>query len=187
MKSVLAVAIAVACSGLFSGATDAQSTLPHANGYTLTDGAIRIVGAASMEKITATLNALFVKKHPGTSFKYEGADDNGAISALIFDATPFAPLSSVYGGGIAYSDIVKAAPFSIRIAHASLSPNANISPLVVIVNPANPLDNMPYSNLASLFSKPMRAKVFSKWSQAGVTGQSGEMSILPAGLPWSDH
>ena len=41
---------------------------------------------------------------------------------MIFDATPFAPTDSIYGGGIAYSDIVKATPFFVRVAHGSLKP-----------------------------------------------------------------
>lgn len=180
--------IAVFCYAIpFTLAHAQTSSSSQANGYTLPDGRIRIVGAASMEGVIATLNSLWAQKHPEVRFKFEKADDNGAIAALIFDATPFAPTDSLYGGGIAYSDIVKAPPFFVRVAHGSLNPAARLSPLAVIVNPANPLNSLAVSDLASIFSKPMRAKVFATWSQAGAKGTLAVRPIEPAGLPWSDH
>lgn len=156
-------------------------------GYVLPDGTVRLIGSSAMEGIVAKLDALFAHAHPNVRFRYEKADNNGAIAALIFDATPFAPVSTIYGGGIAYSDIVKAAPFAVRIAHGSLDVQAKVSPLAVIVNTANPVDKLAMADVASMFSKPMRARVFAKWSQLGLTGASGEMMIEPVGLPWSDH
>jgi phosphate transport system substrate-binding protein len=186
MKTLHTWGIALFCCAISLAIAGAQ-TSSKATGYTLPDGTIRVVGAASMEGVITKLNALFVEKHPGLRFKYEKADDNGAISALIFGATPFAPMGTVYGGGIAYSDIVKATPFFVRVAHGSLSPQAKVSPLAVIVNPANPMVRLAASDLASIFSKPLRARVFAKWGQVGVAGVAGEMTIEPAGLPWSDH
>ena len=156
-------------------------------GYALPDGTVRIVGSAAMEGIVDKLDALFTQSHPGVRFKYERADDNGAIAALIFDATPFAPVSTIYSGGIAYSDIVKAAPFAVRISHASLDSQAKVSPLAVIVNPANPVDKLTMAEVASMFSKPIRARVYAKWSQVGLTGAAGARMVEPVGLPWSDH
>jgi phosphate transport system substrate-binding protein len=156
-------------------------------GYLMPDGSIRVVGAASTQGVTEKLDALFEQQHPGTHFTFQKADDNGAIDALIFDATPFAPLGTVYGGGIAYSDIVKAAPFSIRIAHASLSTDAKVSPLAVIVNASNPITKLTVADLASLFSKQLRARVLTKWGQVGLKGDQADTTVQPAGLPWTDH
>jgi phosphate transport system substrate-binding protein len=160
---------------------------PKGAGYVLPDGTVRIVGSAATEGIIARLNELFAQTHPGLRFKYEGADNNGAMDALIFDATPFAPVGNVYGGSIAYSDIVKATPFSIRVAHGSLNPRAKVSPLAVIVNPANSLNQLSVTDVAAIFTKQMRARVFTKWGQVGLTGPAAAMTVEPAGLPWSDH
>lgn len=181
------VKLVLLCAALLMTA-HGQTELPaRGTAYVLADGTIRIVGSAAMEGVITKLNALFVQRHPELRFKYESADDNGAIDALIFEATPFAPVDTVYGGGIAYSDIVKAAPFAVRVAHASLNPRAKVSPLAVIVNPANPLNQLPVSSVAAMFTKQVRARVFSTWGQAGVTGAAAAMAIETAGLPWSDH
>ena len=125
------------------------------SGYVLPDGTIRIIGAPETEGIVQALNVLFEQSHPGLHLKFERSNTLGTIDSLIFDATLVAPVATPYGGGIAYSDIVKAPPFSIRIAHASVSPTAAVSPLAVIVNPANPMDKISMDQLASIFSKPL--------------------------------
>jgi len=187
VRSVAGVLVSFFLTGI-TRTTDAQDViLPRKGaGYVLPDGTIRIVGADALEGVISTLNALFMQLHPGVRLTYEKADNNGAIDALIFDATPFAPLGAVYGGGIAYSDIVKASPFAIRLAHGSLNPKAKVSPLAVIVNPSNPLDRIRMTDVASIFSKPVRARVFANWSQLALKGIPAE-PIEPAGLPWSDH
>jgi phosphate transport system substrate-binding protein len=188
VKRTVQLAALLSCAGLCTVAI-AQDVLtaPKGAGYVLPDGTIRIVGAASLEGVVGKLDALFVQSHPGLRFAYQKADNNGAIDALIFDATPFAPLSTVYGGGIAYSDIVKATPFAIRVAHGSLNPKAKVSPLAVIVNASNPVEKLTIAEVASVFSKPVRARVFTKWAQVGLKGEQAEILIEPAGLPWSDH
>ena len=170
-------------------AANAQDTLTLRKnaGYVLPDGTVRIVGAASLQGVIGKLDALFTQSHPGIRFSYQSADNNGAIAALIFDTSPFAPIGTVYSGSIAYSDIVKSAPFSIRIAHGSLSPRAKVSPLAVIVNASNPVEHLSMADVSSLFSKPQRARVFSTWGQVGLTGESANILVEPAGLPWSDH
>jgi phosphate transport system substrate-binding protein len=160
---------------------------PKAVGYVLPDGKVRIVGTPATQGIISKLDLLFEQSHPGVGFRFERADDNGAIDALILEATPFAPIDTIYSGGIAYSDIVKSPPFSIRLAHASLNARAAVSPLAVIVNPANPLAHISVVQAASIFTKPLRAPVYSFWSQLGVKGQLAQQPIQPVGLPWTDH
>jgi phosphate transport system substrate-binding protein len=188
MNRTAQLVVLLSCAGLGSMAI-AQDVLTARKGagYVLPDGTIRIVGVDSLEGVIRKLDALFLQSHPGLRFSYQKADNNGAIDALIFDATPFAPLGTVYGGGIAYSDIVKAAPFAIRVAHGSLNPQAKVSPLAVIVNTSNPLEKLTIAEVASIFSKPVRSRVFTKWGQVGIKGPRAVISIEPAGLPWSDH
>ena len=163
-----------------------QSPTP-ARGYVLPDGVVRIIGAPETEGIVQALNVLFEQSHPGLHLKFEKSNTLGSIDSLIFDATLIAPVVTPYGGGIAYSDIVKATPFSIRIAHASVSPTAALSPLAVIVNPVNPMDKISMDQLASIFSKPLRSPVFSYWRQLNVAGPLLLQPVSPAGLPWTDH
>ena len=179
--------LALLCAVLCTAARGQTQLPPKGTAYVLPDGTIRVVGSAAMEGVIAKLNALFVQTHPGLRFKYESADNNGAIDALIFEATPFAPVGTVYGGSIAYSDIVKAAPFAVRVAHGSLNPQAKVSPLAVVVNPANPVSQLSVADVAAMFTKQVRARVLSTWGQAGMTGAAAAMAIETAGLPWSDH
>jgi phosphate transport system substrate-binding protein len=167
-----------------SASADQLSAQKHA--YTLPDGAIRIIGGTATEGIVNKLDALFATAHPGMTLHFIPASDTAAIESLIFDVTLVAPVTSIYGGGIAYSDIVKAPPFAVRIAHASLKAGASVSPLVVIVNPANAMPSISLDRAASIFTKPLRAPVFSHWAQLGVKLPAADR-IEPAGLPWTDH
>jgi phosphate transport system substrate-binding protein len=73
------------------------------------------------------------------------------------------------------------------MAHGSLQPQAKLSPLAVIVNPANPMTHASISQLAAIFTQPMRQLVATHWNQAGVKGDLATQAIAPCGLPWTDH
>ncbi len=178
---------ALCVTTVFCAPCGAQQVPPLTGGYVLPGGTVRIIGAPETEGIVHALNVLFEQSHPGLHLKFERSNTLGTIDSLIFDATLVAPVTTPYGGGIAYSDIVKAPPFFIRIAHASVIPTAAISPLAVIVNPANPMDKISMDQLASIFSKPLRSPVYSHWRQLNVTGPLQLQPISPAGLPWTDH
>jgi phosphate transport system substrate-binding protein len=160
---------------------------PKDAGYILPDGSIRIVGFDDMDGIIGRLNDLFVRSHPGVKFTYVKGNSLAALYALMFDSSVFAPMGIEFSGSLPYTDTVHGPPFSIRVAHASLSPNAKLSPLAIIVNTSNPVESLTVNQITSIFTESTRKRVITHWSQLGVTGELGPREIHPCGLPWSDH
>ena len=178
---------------------DAQQTVPLARyhplpalppkdaGYVLPDGTIRIVGFDDMADVISRLNALFTQTHPGTRFSYVKSNSYGALYSLMWDSTAFAPMAIDYQSNLIYTDIVHGPSFAIRVAHGSLTAGAKLSPIAVVVNKSNPIDTLSIAQLSSIFTEPIRRRVYSHWSQVGVQGELGAEAIHPCGLPWSDH
>ena len=140
-----------------------------------------------MEGIITRLDDLFAKTHPGIRFTYVKSDSLAAVNSLMFDTSALAPSGIDYPSSLTYTDIVHGPPFSIRVAHGSLLPDAEVSPLVVIVNRANPVNRLTMNQVSAIFSQTRRAPVISHWSQAGIQGELANEQIHPYGLPWSDH
>ena len=163
------------------------ATPPKDAGYVLPDCSIRIVGFDDMEGIISRLNELFVRSHPGVKFTYVKANSLAALYALIFDSSAFAPMSMEFLGGLTYSDVVHGPPFSIRVAHASLNPKAKLSPLAIIVNRSNPIENLTVPQISSIFTQSARRHVITHWGQMGIKGELGKREVHPSGLPWTDH
>lgn len=164
-----------------------HAAAPKDAGYILPDGSIRIVGFDDMEGMIGRLNELFVRSHPGVRFTYVKGNSLAALYALMFDSSVFAPMGMEFTGSLTYTDTVHGPPFSIRVAHASLNPSAKLSPLAIIVNPSNPVDNLTVSQIGSIFTQSMRKPVISHWGQLGMKGEWAAREIHPFGLPWSDH
>jgi len=160
---------------------------PAGSGYLLPDGTVRVIGSPDMVGVMAKLDALYTQTHPGTKIVYQTGNNDAAIYSLEFDATPLAPITTYFGGSLTYADIARGPALSIRIAHASLAPAAKVSPLAIIVNPANPIANLSLAKAASIFTQQMRQPVFATWAQAGIKTELGAQAIVPCGLPWSDH
>jgi phosphate transport system substrate-binding protein len=160
---------------------------PARAGYVLSDGSVKIVGLGDMEGMMTKLDALFAQTHPGTRFNYVKSNSLAAVYSLIFDATAMAPSGLVYPSNLTYTDIVHGPPFAVRVAHGSLKPRAEVSPLGIIVNRNNPMATITMAQVASIFTQPARARVFSHWDQAGLRGAMGAAEIHPVGLPWTDH
>lgn len=160
---------------------------PKDAGYVLPDGTIRIVGFGDMEGMISRLNALFTQTHPGTKFTYVKSNSFGALYSLMWDSTAFAPMAIDYQSNLIYTDIVHGPSFSIRVAHASLTAGAKLSPIAVVVNKSNPIETLSITQLTSIFTEPLRRRVYSHWGQLGVKGEFAPEAIHPCGLPWSDH
>ena len=160
---------------------------PKDAGYVLPGGIIRIVGFDDMEDMISRLNALFTQTHPGTKFQYVKSNSYGALYSLMWDSTAFAPMAIDYQSNLIYTDIVHGPSFAIRVAHGSLTAGAKLSPIAVVVNKNNPVDSLSIAQLASIFTEPVRRRVYSHWGQVGVKGELSAEPIHPCGLPWSDH
>ena len=204
-KCAILVWLTIVCCVAFASGKGATSTSMHQSsaclppyqprqvapqknaGYILPDGSIRVVGLDDMKGIIIRLDALFTRTHPGIRFTFVKSNSLAAIYSLMFGTSAFAPVAISYPNSLTYRDIVHGSPFSIRVAHGSLSPNAELSPLGVIVNKSNPIENLTMNQLFSIFSQQMRRPVLSHWDQVGLTGGIGNSEIHPYGLPWSDH
>lgn len=160
---------------------------PRDAGYVLPDGTIRIVGLNDMEGMILKLNALYAQSHPGVKFAYVKSNSYGSLYSLMWDSTAFAPMGLDYQSNLIYTDIVHGPSFEIRVAHASVSPGAELSPIAVIVNKDSPISTLSLAQLTSIFTEPLRRPVYSHWSQLGVKGELASQPIHPCGLPWSDH
>jgi phosphate transport system substrate-binding protein len=156
-------------------------------GYVLPDGSLQIVEYSEMEGVVTALDALFVKSHPGIKFKTGTADNLGVIYCLTFDATAVAPLAWEVPGGLAYASYVHGEPFGIRIAHASLNPDAKVSPLAVIVNKSNPLKSLKADQVAHIFTEGGHKRDIDHWNQVGLDAPWATRQIHPCGLPWTDQ
>ena len=179
----------IALAGLCGRLEAQQGAVPTNEGYRVPGGAVQIVCYDDFKGFVSRLDDLYCADHQGFTFGVRPADSLAALQALAFDTTAFAPVAtdSLGGAAVAYSAIVKAEPFMVRIAHASLNPKATFSPLAVIVNPSNPLNEITLDRLSRVFSYAMRKPTLSVWSQLGVEPRVGDPAIHPYGLPWSDH
>jgi phosphate transport system substrate-binding protein len=190
MRSSCLLALALCLLVLpLAGAALAQSASipPPGAGYLLPDGSIRIVGPAELAGVIGKLDDLYTQQHPGTKFTYVPGNNLASIYSLEFDATAFAPTTAFFPGSLTYADIAHGPPFSVRMAHGSLQPGTQTSPYVVIVNAANPITHLTVGELASIFTQPLRQRVFSRWSQLGIRAALASAPIVACGLPWSDH
>lgn len=173
-----------------SAAIHAQTIAPSPGaGYVQRDGAIRIVGTDDLSGVIGRLNELFVQSHPGLKFNYVKANNLAALQTLVFDASAFAPVGSEFliGAQVPYRAIVHAEPYGIRVAHGSLNPAAEVSPLAIVVNKSNPLEQLTTDQVTHIFTEGGRKRDLSHWGQLGEKGDWASREIHPCGLPWSDH
>ncbi len=192
-----ALTTAILASSLRGQASDAQKIQPsarlasshrHVPGYILRDGSICIVTYSGMTGVVNALNALFMKSHPGVRFTVKEGDNYSGMASLTFDTTLLAPLGTKYTV-IGLSDNLKIAPVpvGVRIAHASLSPTAQLSPLAIIVSRSNPLRILSMMQVERIFTTNPPTSDITHWSQLGITGELKDRMIVPYGPPGSDY
>ena len=162
---------------------------PRDAGYVLRDGSIQIVGFGDMDGIIARIDDLFAQDHPGFRFTRVKSNSLAALYSLAYDATAFAPVGSEFLAGAAgsYAIMVKGEPFGIRVAHASLNPDAAVSPLAIVVNRDNPIDHLSAGQVAHIFTVGGRQRDLTHWGQVGAAAGWEGREIHPCGLPESDH
>jgi len=162
--------------------------VPPAAGYVLRDGSVQIVSFAGMAGAVDALDDLFEKTHAGFHFTSRKGSNYSAASSLLFDASPFAPMGAevTLGELTGFAKLLGTEPLAIRVAHASLRPGADVSPLAVIVNPGNHLATLTMGQVSRIFSTGASKGDFTGWSQVGVKGDLGTREIHPCGPPESD-
>ena len=176
---------ALALPGASSSAAPASAPA----GYVRADGALQIVGWSDLQGAMERVDDLYASAHPGTRFAYASANSLASLYCLTIDATAFAPVSAEFLAGArgAYAIEVRAEPFGIRIAHASLRGGAKLSPFAIVVNRRNPLDHLTTGQVTRIFTAGASPRDLTHWGQAGLGGAWAGREIHPCGLPASDH
>lgn len=189
LAGMAAIAALFVTAALADTPTMSPLTAPKTAGYLLADGSLQVVGNSDIGGIVDKLNALFVQQHPGFKFKFIRANNLAAAQSLVYDTTAFAPMSTDSFGTATtpYAFIVKADTFGIRIAHASVNPEAKVSPMAIIVHPSNPVESLSTSQIARIFASGGRKWDISHWGQVGAGGAWTFREIRPCGLPESNH
>src|SRR5258706_12486334 len=132
----------------------------------------------------SNLNALYVRAHPGTKFKYVPGNLMAPQHSLIFGETAFAPMGMEFSSNLnsAYRPQVKAPTYAIRIAHGAVAGDAQLSPLAFIVHPSNPVERLSPAQLLHIFTVAGRPPDTVWWNQAGPKGPIGRSEVQPSGL-----
>jgi phosphate transport system substrate-binding protein len=184
---------AIAMSSMAARPADAQyvptqvAARDHAR-YVLPDDTIQVVTFAGMAGVVRALNQLFMATHPGVRFTVLVGDNYSAMAALTFDRSAFAPLGTEYTRiGLGDNLKIAGAPVGFRVAHASLTANAGVPALGVIVNSVNPISSLSLTQLTRIFAIGGPSGDIATWEQAGVTGALAEREVHPAGPLTADE
>jgi phosphate transport system substrate-binding protein len=157
---------------------------PKNGGYVLRDGSISIVGYNDMREIFASLNAIFVRSHPGLKFKMQLNGTATAAPSLMFGVSAFAPMGAEFSSMelAAYRSFVGADPMPIRVAHCSLNPYALSAPVGIFVNQQNPIQKLTVEQVARIFSTGSLGGDITNWGQIGLKDDWAARSIHPCGI-----
>ncbi len=167
---------------------------PKNHGYVMPDGSIRIVGFEDMAGMISKWDQIFSRTHPGIKFTPILKGNKTGIPAITYDMSAFAPR----GGGATLLELLPyekiygskkdpVAALIIRVAHGSLNPAAQLSPLGIIVNKSNPIKSLTEQQVASIFSTGSGTGDVTNWSQIGMGGKLTNKPIHPAGLYWDAY
>ena len=180
---IIFIVLGLAATGAYS------QSQPKGAGYLLSDGTVQIVAWEDLTGIFEKLNALYQRSHPGAKLKCVAGNLLSPQHSLIFGETAFAPIGMEFSSNLAsaYRALVKAPPFSVRIAHGAVDSNAKLSPLAFIVHKSNPLERLSPGQLLHIFTVGGRSPDLVFWKQVGVKGELADTEIRSYGLPESDH
>ena len=127
---------------------------PKGASYVTPDGAIAVIGYNDMAEMLMVIGARFGAAHPGFRFAWNLSGTKAAPAALAPGRSAFAPMGApMTPPQLAdYEKITRAPPLVIRIAHASLKPQALSGPLAIFVHRDNPLSSLTLEDLAEIFA-----------------------------------
>jgi phosphate transport system substrate-binding protein len=122
--------------------------------YMAGDGAITIVGYNDMAQMIGAIDALFTAAHPGFTFEPILRGTRTAPPALASGESAFAPMGAEFSPDemAMYRGTTGHEPLVVRVAHASLSPDALSGPLAIIVHRDNALVSLGLADLADIFA-----------------------------------
>lgn len=163
--------------------TTAPLARPTQAPYLSSEGRIRIVGYNDMEEMFRSLTALFSRYHPGFEFELVLKGTRTGPPALTDRSSLFAPMGAEMEDGalVAYRAVHRSDPLMIRVAHASLVPEARSSPTGIFVHTSNPLKRLSVVEARRIFASDSRRPI-TRWSDLGVRGPLASRAIRPIGL-----
>ena len=158
---------------------------PRGASYLTPTGAIAIVGYNDMKDLLEAVDRLFLASHPEFHFALDLPGTRQAPPALARGATAFAPMGAEFTASQLQAYRRTAAgpdPVAIRVAHASISPRAKSGPLLIVVNPANPLERLTVEEVARIFSTAGTGDDLTVWGQLHLSETWSNCAIHPIGL-----
>ena len=153
--------------------------LPKAAGYLTADGAVRITGYNDMRDMLEALGAIFAKAQPGVRFEWDLRGTRFAPAALAAGTSAFAPMGAEFTPTqlAEFRAATGEEPLAIRVAHASLDPQALSGPLGIFVHRDNPLTSLTLAQAARVFTGEA-----GRWGDLGLTGAWADRPIRTYGV-----
>lgn len=154
-------------------------TVPKAAGYLNAEGAVRISGYNDMREMLEALGRIFIEAHPGIRFEWDLRGTRFAPVALASGASAFAPMGAEFTPAqlADFRQKTGEEPLAIRVAHASIDPQALSGPLGVFVHRDNPLSALTLKQVARIFTGEA-----TRWGEVGLGGAWAERPIRAYGV-----
>ena len=154
-------------------------TIPKSTAYLTADGAVRITGYNDMREMLQALGLIFVKTHPGIRFEWDLRGTRFAPAALAAGTSAFAPMGAEFTPAqlADFREKTGEEPMAIRVAHASLDPQALSGPLAIFVHSDNPLTALTLRQVAQIFTGEV-----TRWGELGLKGDWAGRPIRAYGV-----
>ena len=153
--------------------------LPKSAGYLGTNGAVKVVGYNDMREMLETMTPIFSRAHPGIRFEWDLKGTRFAPAALAAGTSAFAPMGAEFTRSqlADFRRATGAEPLAIRVAHASVNPQALSGPLGIFVHSDNPLTSLTLAQVARVFTGEAV-----RWGDLGLTGAWADRPIRTYGV-----
>ena len=154
-------------------------TVPKTAAYLTANGAVTITGYNDMREMLEALGLIFVKTHPGIRFEWDLRGTRFAPAALAAGTSAFAPMGAEFTPAqlADFREKTSEEPLAIRVAHASLNPQALSGPLAIFVHRDNPLSVLTLKQVAQIFTGEV-----THWGELGLERDWAERSISTYGV-----
>jgi phosphate transport system substrate-binding protein len=179
MKLLAAALLACGASCAHADSPQVDPALPAWQPGPLDAQRIRIVGYNDMRHMLEQLVRRFNQAYPDVRIELDLPGTRLAPAALASGASALAPMGAEFTPEQleAYRAVVKADPIGIRVAHASLAPEALSGHLAILVHRDNPLPSLTVAQVRQVFSGAART-----WGDLGAKGSWAERSIVTYGV-----
>ena len=153
--------------------------LPKSAGYLTPDGAFKVVGYNDMREMLEAMTPIFSRAHPGIRFEWDLKGTRFAPAALAAGVSAFAPMGAEFTPSqlADFRRVTGEEPLAVRVAHASVDPQALSGPLGIFVHRDNPLASLTLAQVARIFTGEAV-----RWGELGLTGAWADRPIRTYGV-----